>query len=203
MYRCRLMAPSTRTSSLLPHGGLHPIPWLTGHDFHHEAWRRHQSASPLAYGAPRPDHHCGIGRTRTHHARYSVSIVWGPTLVPPPPLRAASPVLQSEPRTSGWTSRPISGGQKPSPNGLNWHPPPKSADHLHSQMRSRDEAVRSAHLEQLPVFLWRGDYHGTSMLPLMWFASLSVASQNVAYASLRHPQIWLLLAENCHLPTAW
>ena len=35
MYRCRFMAPSTTTSSLLPHGGLHPIPWLMGHDFHH------------------------------------------------------------------------------------------------------------------------------------------------------------------------
>ena len=27
--------PSTTTSSLLPHDGLHPIPWLTGHDFDH------------------------------------------------------------------------------------------------------------------------------------------------------------------------
>ena len=63
-----------------PHGGLHPIPWLTGPDFHHLAGRRHQSASPLAYGTPGPDRHCGVGRTGTHHWRYSVSIVWGPTL---------------------------------------------------------------------------------------------------------------------------
>ena len=35
-----------------PHGGLHPIPWVTDHDFHQLAGRRHQSASPLAYGAP-------------------------------------------------------------------------------------------------------------------------------------------------------
>ena len=39
--------------------------------------------------------------------------------VPPPPLRASSPVLRSEPSTFGWTPRPISGGQKPSPNGSN------------------------------------------------------------------------------------
>ena len=101
--------------------------------------------------------------------------------VPPPPLTAASPVLQSEPRTSGWTTRSISGGQKSSPNGSNWHPPPKSADHLHSQTRSRDEAVRSDHSEQLMVFPWRGDFHRTSTLHLMWSVSLSVTSQNFAY----------------------
>ena len=50
-------------------------------------------------------------------------------------------MLQNELGTSGWTPKPISAGQKPSPNGSNWHPPPKSADHLHSQTRSRDEAV--------------------------------------------------------------
>ena len=32
------------------------------------------------------------------------------------------------------------------------HPPPKSADHLHSQTRSREEAFRSDHSEQLTVF---------------------------------------------------
>ena len=111
-----------------------------------------------------------------------------PHSVPPPPLTAASSVLQSEPRTSGWTLRPISGGQKPSPNGSNWHSPPKSADHLHLQTRSRDEAVRSDHSEQLTVFPWCGDFHRTSRLPLMWSASISVASQKFAYASLRHPQ---------------
>ena len=100
----------------------------------------------------------------------------------------ASPVLQSELRTSDWMSRPISGSQKPSPNGSNWHPPPKSADHLHLQMRGWDEAVRSDHSEQLTVFPRHGDFHGASTLPLMWSASLSVASQNFAYASLRHPQ---------------
>ena len=42
-----------------------------------------------------------------------------PHSVPPPTFTAASPVLQSEPRTSGWTPRPISGGQRPSPNGSN------------------------------------------------------------------------------------
>ena len=65
---------------------------------------------------------------------------------------------------------------------------PKSADHLHLQTRSRDEAVRSDHSEQLTVFPWCGDFHRTSRLPLMWSASISVASQKFAYASLRHPQ---------------
>ena len=97
-------------------------------------------------------------------------------------------MLQTEPRASGWTPRPISGGQKPSPNGSNWHPPPKSADHLHSQTRSRDEAVRSDHSEQLTVFSWHGDFHRTSILSLMWSTSLSVTSQNFAYIYLRHSQ---------------
>ena len=118
----------------------------------------------------------------------SVSIVWGPTLCAPRPLMAASPVLESEPRTFGCTPRSISGGQNPSPNGSNWHPPPKSVDHLHSQTRSRDEAVRSDHSEQLTVFPWCGEFHRTSTLPLIWSASLSVALQNFAYVSLRHPQ---------------
>ena len=63
-----------------PHGGWHHTPWLLGHDFHHSAGCRHQSASPLAYSTPGPDRHCGIERTGTHHWRYSVSIVRGPTL---------------------------------------------------------------------------------------------------------------------------
>ena len=127
---------------------------------------------------------------------HNYSIVWGPTLCASPPptnththtLTAASPVLQSEPRTSGWTPRPISGGLKPSPNGSNWHPPPKSADHLHSQTKSQNEAVCSDHSEQMKVFPWRGDFRRASTLPLMWSASLSVASQNFANATLRHPQ---------------
>ena len=101
---------------------------------------------------------------------------------------AASPVLQSEPRTYGWTPQPISGGQKPSPNSSNWHLPSNLADHLHSQARSRDEAVRSDHSEQLTVFPQRGDFHRTSTLPPWWLDSLSVVSQNFAYASLRRPQ---------------
>ena len=101
---------------------------------------------------------------------------------------AASPVLQSESRTSGWTPRSISSGQKPSPNESNWHPTPKSTDHLYLQTRSRHEAVHFDHSGQLTVLLWRGDFHRTSTLPLMWSASLSLVSQNFVYASLRHPQ---------------
>ena len=121
-----------------------------------------------------------------------------------PPLTAASHVLQSEHRTSGWTPRPISGGQKPSPNGSNWHPPPKSADHLHSQTRSQDEAVRSDHSEQLTVFPWRGDFHRNL------HASSDVVGQSLGCVAKfcscileTPPASWLLLAENCHLPTTW
>ena len=35
---------------------------------------------PLPTAHPDPTRHCGIGRTGTHHWRYSVSIVWGHTL---------------------------------------------------------------------------------------------------------------------------
>ena len=108
--------------------------------------------------------------------------------VPPPQLTAASPVLQNESMTSGWTPRPISGDQEPSPNGSNWHPPPKLADHLHSQTRSRYEAVSFDHSKQLTVFPWRGDFHRASTLPLIWSTNLSVAWENFAYASLRPPR---------------
>ena len=94
--------------------------------------------------------------------------------------------------------------RKPSRNGSNWHPPPKSADHLHSQTRSRDKAVRSDYSEQLTAFPWGGDFHWTSTLHPMWSASLLVASQNFAYASLRHPQHpGYSVTEDCHLPTTW
>ena len=117
---------------------------------------------------PRPAHsspHGGlhpIPWTGTHHYRYSVSIVCGLTLCASSPTRGGVALLQSEPRTSGWTPRPISAGQQPSPNGSKWHPPPKSADHLHKQTRSRDEAVCSDHSDQLTAFPWRGDFHPTS-----------------------------------------
>ena len=118
-----------------------------------------------------------------------------------PPFTAASAVLQSEPRTFDWTPRPISGGHKPSPNGSNWHPPPKSAYHLHSQTRSRDEAVRSDHSEQLTVFPWYGDSHRTSTLHLMWSASLGCVAKFCLCILETTPASRLLLADNCQLPT--
>ena len=96
--------------------------------------------------------------------------------------------------------RPISGVQKPSPNGSHQHPPPKSVDHQHSQTRSQDEAVCPDHLEQLTVFAWCGDFHLTFTLPLMWSASPSFASQKFAYASLRgsqHPGYFSLRIAIC------
>ena len=92
-----------------------------------------------------------------------------PHCVSPPPLTAALPVLQNEPRTSDWTPRPTSGGQKPSPNGSNWHPPPKSADHLRIRRRGAEmkrsvlttrSSWRSSRGMEIfilpPRFLWYG-----------------------------------------------
>ena len=163
-----------------PHGGLHPIPWLaTISIIRLDAGINQPLPLPKAHPDPTVTVVKGEPGFFTEDTVSPLSEV--PHSVPPALFTAASPVLQSEPWTSGWTPRPISGGQKTSPNGSNWHPSPKSADHLHSQTRSRDEAVHSDHSEQLTVFPWRGDFHRTSTLPLMWSASLSVESQNFAY----------------------
>ena len=126
-----------------------------------------------------------------------------PHSVPPPPSSAASPVLKSEPRTSGWTPKPISSGQKPSSNGSNWHPPPKSAAHLHSQMKSRDKAVCSNYSEQLTVFPCRGYFHRTSTPLLKRSASLGCVAKFCLCILETPPASWLLFAENCHLLTTW
>ena len=126
-----------------------------------------------------------------------------PHSVPPPPLTAASPVLQSEPRTSVWTPRPISGGQKPSPNGSNWYPPPKSAE--------------SAFADKEPrwwVFFW--PFGAVDSLPVALSLSSNLqASSDMVGQSLgcvaklclcifETPQAcWLLLVENCNLLTTW
>ena len=202
IYRCQFMAPSTTTSSLLPSWWIVPHTMTDGPRFPLLGWtqasislspclRRTRTRPSLWY---RENRDSSLKIQCLHCLR---SHTWCP------PLSVASPVLQSEPRTSGWTPRPISGGQKPSANGSNWHPPPKSADHLHSQTRCRDEVVHSDHSSQLTVFPWRGDFHRTPTLPLMWSASLSVASQNFAYASLRHPQYpgyFLLRIAICRQP---
>ena len=46
-------------------------------------------------------------------------------------------------RTPDRTPRPIASSQKPVYDAANWQPPPKSADHLHAQKRSRDETIVS------------------------------------------------------------
>ena len=90
-------------------------------------------------------------------------------------------------------TRTISEGQKPSPNGFNWHPPPKSVDHLHSQTRSRDEAVHSDHKEQLKVF--RGVEIFIEPPRILWWGCLCILETA--------PASWRLLAENCHPQTTW
>ena len=50
----------------------------------------------------------------------------------------------------------------------------------------------------------RGDFHRTSTLSLMWSVSLSDALQKFCLCIVETPPVaWLLLAENCHLPTTW
>ena len=90
-----------RPAHSLPHGRLHPIPWLTGHDFHLirldtginqplHLPTAHPTQTSLRYRENRDSSlkiqclHCQRSHT-----------------VPSPPLTAASPVLQSEPRTTG------------------------------------------------------------------------------------------------------
>ena len=97
MYRCRFMAPSTTTSSLLPPWWIAPHTMTDGPRFPSLGWTQASiSFSPY----PR--------RTRINR----VSSL----------KKQCLHCLRSH--TLCHSPRPISGGQKPSPNGSNWHPPP-------------------------------------------------------------------------------
>ena len=108
---------------------------------------------------------------------------------------------------------PISIGQKPSLNSSNWHPPPKLADHLQSQTRSREEAVRFDHSRGRGSFWPFEAVYGLHMawrFPSNLHASSDVGCQSLGcvakfclYILETPPASWLLLAENCHLPTTW
>ena len=135
------MAPSTTTNSLIPPWWIAPHTMTDGPRFPSLGWtqasislspclRRTRIRPSLWY---REKQESSLKIQCLHYLRSH-------TLCLLPHSRWRRP--QSEPMTP----RPISGGQKSSPNGSNWHPPPKSADHLHSQTRSRDKAVRSDHL---------------------------------------------------------
>ena len=187
MYWCRVMAPSTTTSSLLPHGGFHPITWLTGHDFHHYAGHGHQSASPLAYSLRRTQTRPSLWYRENRDASVKIQCLHC--------LRSHTLCLLPRSRQCRLCSKVslghLAGHRDQYPvarSHLRIFRTDIRLPNLHLQTRSRDEAVRSDHSEQLTVFPWCGHFHWTSTLPLMWSASLSVASQNFAYASLRHPQ---------------
>ena len=62
------------------HDGLHSWPWLMARHFYELAECRHPLASHLGFDAPEPYHYYGIGRTRTHPWRCSVSCDEGPRL---------------------------------------------------------------------------------------------------------------------------
>ena len=181
-----LHAPLPAHSS--PHGGLHPVPWLTGHDFDHQAGRSHQSSSPLAFGAPRPDRHCGIGRTGTHHWRYSVSIVWGPTLCASSPIHGS---VACDPKwTLGVWLDDETNIRRPETVSEWFELTP--ASQIGGSPAFADEEPRwsSSFWPFGAVYglSWPGDFNRTSTLPLMWSASFSVVSQNFSYASLKHSQ---------------
>ena len=75
-----------------------------------------------------------------------------------------------------------------------WHPPPKSANHLNLQGRSRNEAVYSDHLGQLTVF--RGVEIFIEPPRFLWCGCLCILKtpQHLGYFSL---------ISSCHLLTTW
>ena len=96
-----------------------------------------------------------------------------PSSVHSPTHMAASPVIQSQSGTSGGKPRPIASNQKPVYNAPNWQPPSSSADHLHAQTGSRDEAIVPDHSDQLSVFSGCGQ----AVTPLTSTLSADVADQ--------------------------
>ena len=179
-------------------------PWLTGHNFHQKAGRRHPSAFPLAYGAPGSDHHCGLGRTRTHHWRYSVSIVWGPTLCASSPthggiacalkwaediwLDAETNIRQAE-AVSEWfelTSASQIGG---------------SSAFVDEEPRWSGSFWPFGAVEGLPVaWIFSSNLHASSD---MVGQSLGCVAKFCLCILETPPASWLLRAENWHLPTTW
>ena len=119
MYQCRFMAPSTTTSPLLPPWWIAPHTGTDGPRFPSLGWTQASiSLSPcLRRTWTRPSMWYRENRDSSLKIQCLSLLSEVPHSVPPPPLMAASPVLRSEPRTSGWRPKPISGGQKPSPNG--------------------------------------------------------------------------------------
>ena len=213
MHLCRFMAPSTTTSSLPPPPPPPPPPMVDciaphtmtyGPRFPSLGWTQASiSLSPcLWHTRTRPSLWYREKRDSSLKIQ-CLHCLRCHTLVPRPPLTAASPVLQSEPRTTGWTPRPISSSQKPSPNGSNRHPTPNSVDHLPSQT-SRDEAVRSDHSLQLTVVPLHGNFHWTIHDSSYVIAqSLSCIAKFCLCILETPPAPWLLLPGNCHLQATW
>ena len=106
MYRCRFMAPSITTSSLLPPWWIAPDIMTVGQRFPSLGWTKASINPCLRRTQTRPS----LWYRGNRDSSLKMSPLFEvPHSVPPPPLTVASPVLQNEPRTSGWTPRPISG----------------------------------------------------------------------------------------------
>ena len=116
------------------HGEWHPILWLRGRCYRPWVGCMHLSVSPLACGSNELDHHCETAWSEIHHWRHSA---WSPAFCEFSPHMAASPVIQSQSWIPGGRPRPIASIQKHVYNSPNWQPPPKLADHLHAQTKSR------------------------------------------------------------------
>ena len=159
------------------HGEWHPILWLRGRCYRPWVGCMHLSVSPLACGSNELDHHCETAWSEIHHWRHSA---WSPAFCEFSPHMAASPVIQSQSWIPGGRPRPISSIQKHVYNSPNWQPPPKLADHLHAQTKSRMGKRLSLTIQMKCLA------SPTSTPLLVWPISVSVASQNCADTSLWH-----------------
>ena len=172
-------------------GEWHPIPWLRGHGY-----RPWVGCTNLSVYLPFPAHTDTIISVKRREARLITEVTVPPVPVRSPTHTVASPVIQSQSGTPGGTPTQRGTSQKPVYNAPNWQPPPKSADHLHAQTRCLDETIVPDYSGQLSVF---PGCCPTSMPPLMWPTSVSVASQNFAHASLRHTTSLPVIAANSPL----
>ena len=129
MYRYWFMAPPTTTSSLLPPWWIAPYTMTNGPRFPSLGWTQASiSLSPcLRRTRTRPSLWYRENRDSSLKIQCLHCLRSHTLCLLPHSRRRRLCSKMSQPRVSGGTPRPISGDQKPSPNGLNWHLPPKSA----------------------------------------------------------------------------
>ena len=152
--------------------------------------RPYNQTATCLYGTRRKNQHQIAGWSRsswfTDDTVSPMSEV--PHHVPPPPLTVASSVLQSDPRTSGWTPRPTSASQ------------------IGRSSAFSDEEARGS-VSFWPFGVVDGPSRGVEILiePPRFLWCGRPVSRLRRKILLMHPwdppASWLLFAENCHLPT--